>query len=36
MVAIIRAVNTVKDGLGRRPALIGKTEMAVFTEDDVI
>lgn len=36
MVAIMFGVKTRKDGLGHRPALISKTEMAVFPENDMI
>jgi hypothetical protein len=36
MVARGRGVKPVKVGLGHRPAVIGKTEMTIFAEDDVI
>ena len=36
MVAEVMGVKPVKDGLGHRPGVIGKTEMTIFAEDDVI
>jgi len=36
MVAEVIGVKPVKVGLGHRPGVIGKTEMTIFAEDDVI